>query len=90
MSWRQLALDWLAAGCVGSAWRSARWVWLCCRFHPPTHTCRTGCPCSRCPPGTEEAPFLLEWMPDATTPDLLYYQCTIHMKLGWRVQVADA
>lgn len=40
--------------------------------------------------GTPEEPYVLTWTPDASTPDLLYYQCTVHQKLGWQVQVADA
>ena len=39
--------------------------------------------------GDETAPFVLEWTPDASTPDLLYYQCWAHQKLGWRVEVYD-
>lgn len=40
--------------------------------------------------GTPEQPFLLVWTPDASTPGLLYYQCTVHQKLGWEVRVVDA
>ncbi|KAL4431620.1 hypothetical protein ABPG77_001462 [Micractinium sp. CCAP 211/92] len=40
--------------------------------------------------GTPQQPFLLAWTPDASTPDLLYYQCAIHQKLGWEVRVANA
>jgi hypothetical protein len=39
--------------------------------------------------GTMEAPYRLEWTPDASTPDLVYYQCVTHQKLGWRIYVAD-
>lgn len=42
------------------------------------------------PAGTPEQPFLLVWTPDASTPGLLYYQCTVHQKLGWEVRVVDA
>ncbi|KAL4458957.1 hypothetical protein ABPG75_013822 [Micractinium tetrahymenae] len=40
--------------------------------------------------GTPDQPFLLMWTPDASTPDLLYYQCTVHQKLGWEIHVVDA
>jgi hypothetical protein len=39
--------------------------------------------------GTTSAPKLLKWTPDASTPDIVYYQCTAHAKLGWRIHVKD-
>jgi hypothetical protein len=30
------------------------------------------------------------WTPDETTPDLVYYQCVVHQKLGWEIKVMDA
>lgn len=41
------------------------------------------------PTGTPEQPFLLSWTPDASVPDLLYYQCAVHQKLGWEIRVVD-
>jgi len=33
---------------------------------------------------------IVEFTPNATTPNLLYYQCWQHLKLGWRFWVFDA
>eukprot|EP01130_Rhizamoeba_saxonica_P018400 TRINITY_DN9194_c0_g1_i1.p1 TRINITY_DN9194_c0_g1~~TRINITY_DN9194_c0_g1_i1.p1 ORF type:complete len:537 (-),score=166.80 TRINITY_DN9194_c0_g1_i1:52-1662(-) len=33
---------------------------------------------------------ILEWTPDDETPDELYYQCTKHKYLGWKITVVDA
>jgi hypothetical protein len=30
------------------------------------------------------------WTPDEKTPDLVYYQCVVHQKLGWEIRVVDA
>mmetsp|Transcript_34381 Transcript_34381/g.87919 ORF Transcript_34381/g.87919 Transcript_34381/m.87919 type:complete len:1120 (-) Transcript_34381:76-3435(-) len=35
--------------------------------------------------GTAGDPFELRWTPDASTPDVVYYQCYTHQKLGWRL-----
>lgn len=48
--------------------------------HPPA--------CTRA--GTPEAPYTFTWTPGAETPELLYYHCTTHQKLGWEIRVADA
>lgn len=64
------------AGCRG-ALRPCRTA-NCCR--PALHL----------PAGTADAPFLLQWTPGPDTPDLLFYQCTTHMKLGWEIRVLDA
>ncbi|KAI8848404.1 hypothetical protein BC829DRAFT_443747 [Chytridium lagenaria] len=40
--------------------------------------------------GTPSKPFELKWTPDASTPDTLYYQCTTHQKLGWKIVVLNA
>ena len=37
--------------------------------------------------GTEDAPLVLKWTPDDNTPDVVYYQCWFHMKLGWEIHV---
>ena len=42
--------------------------------------------------GTEDGdggvrPFRLEWMPTDEMPDVLYYQCTRHKRLGWRIEL---
>lgn len=39
--------------------------------------------------GTVEDPYVLKWTPDASTPDLVYYQCAVHQKLGWEIQVGN-
>ena len=39
--------------------------------------------------GTEDEPYFLMWTPNDTTPDILYYQCDIHQKLGWQIHVFD-
>uniref|UniRef100_A0A7S1XEG0 DOMON domain-containing protein n=1 Tax=Compsopogon caeruleus TaxID=31354 RepID=A0A7S1XEG0_9RHOD len=31
-----------------------------------------------------------EWTPDTSTPDIVYYQCTQHRLLGWKMRVFDA
>jgi hypothetical protein len=41
-------------------------------------------PCDGKNPGT------LQWTPDDSTPDLLYYQCATHVFFGWKIQVEDA
>ena len=33
---------------------------------------------------------MLEFTPDETTPDLLYYQCVTHRNLGWKIRVIDS
>lgn len=33
---------------------------------------------------------VLTFTPNATTPDLLYYQCVTHRNLGWKIVVIDA
>lgn len=40
--------------------------------------------------GTPEAPYVLTFTPTAEHPDLLYYQCWYHQKLGWEVRIVDA
>ena len=40
--------------------------------------------------GTSESPSIVEWTPDENTPELVYYQCWTHIKLGWRIYVVDA
>jgi hypothetical protein len=37
--------------------------------------------------GTLDEPGTLKWTPDDSTPDLVYYQCTAHAKLGWKIVV---
>ncbi|XP_063964125.1 protein Skeletor, isoforms B/C-like [Lytechinus pictus] len=32
---------------------------------------------------------ILEWTPDDTTPDVVYYQCYTHRYLGWKINVVD-
>jgi len=39
--------------------------------------------------GTKDSPYSFVWTPDESTPDLLYYQCALHQKLGWEIQVVD-
>lgn len=39
--------------------------------------------------GTAAKPYMLKWTPGSGTPDVLYYQCFDHQKLGWRVIVSD-
>lgn len=39
--------------------------------------------------GTDVEPATLIVTPDETWPDLLYYQCAVHQKLGWQVNVYD-
>ncbi|XP_064399010.1 mucin-2-like isoform X2 [Halichondria panicea] len=34
-------------------------------------------------------PAILIWTPDADTPDIVYYQCAIHLNLGWRIRVQN-
>lgn len=36
------------------------------------------------------AAVALQFTPDETTPDLLYYQCVTHRNLGWEIRVIDA
>ncbi|KXS09983.1 hypothetical protein M427DRAFT_63213 [Gonapodya prolifera JEL478] len=40
--------------------------------------------------GTPGKPFVLTWTPNATTPASLFYQCWVHQKLGWRINLRDA
>jgi len=35
-------------------------------------------------------PVTFTWTPDESTPDLVYYQCVVHQKLGWEIRVVDA
>ncbi|KAK3854277.1 hypothetical protein Pcinc_039232 [Petrolisthes cinctipes] len=37
----------------------------------------------------EGQPGILQWTPDAETPDLVYYQCYTHRFLGWKINVHD-
>jgi len=39
--------------------------------------------------GTEAEPYVLAVTPDDTWPDLLYYQCAVHQKLGWQAKIYD-
>jgi hypothetical protein len=32
----------------------------------------------------------MEWMPDESTPDVVYYQCYTHRYLGWKIIVNSA
>jgi len=41
----------------------------------------------QCEPGQ---PGVLTWVPDAATPDLVYYQCYTHRNLGWKIHVHDS
>ncbi|XP_015517045.2 protein Skeletor, isoforms B/C isoform X1 [Neodiprion lecontei] len=34
-------------------------------------------------------PGIVEWTPDADTPDTVYYQCFTHRHLGWKINVHD-
>ena len=34
-------------------------------------------------------PGHLEWTTDATTPDIVYYQCATHRLLGWKIRIVD-
>ena len=38
--------------------------------------------------GSLDEPFVLRWTPDDDTPDLVYYQCFEHQKLGWEIRVS--
>jgi len=40
--------------------------------------------------GAAAAPYVLKWTPDNNTPDMVYYQCWIHQKLGWRIEVSGS
>ncbi|KAJ3213713.1 hypothetical protein HDU67_002554 [Dinochytrium kinnereticum] len=40
--------------------------------------------------GDEAKPYVMRWKPDASTPDTVYYQCTTHQKLGWKIAVLNA
>lgn len=31
---------------------------------------------------------MLKWTPADDAPQVLYYQCIIHQKLGWRIEVS--
>ncbi|KAA0195331.1 hypothetical protein HAZT_HAZT002925 [Hyalella azteca] len=37
----------------------------------------------------EGQPGILQWTPDANTPDTVYYQCFSHRYLGWKIHVHD-
>jgi len=37
-----------------------------------------------------EAAAILEFTPDESTPDELFYQCVTHRNLGWKIRVIDA
>ncbi|XP_071947176.1 protein Skeletor, isoforms B/C-like [Antedon mediterranea] len=41
----------------------------------------------QCASPKEEA--TLTWTPDASTPDIVYYQCYTHRFLGWQINVVD-
>jgi hypothetical protein len=32
---------------------------------------------------------VVRWTPDAATPDVVYYQCAVHQKIGWKIRVVD-
>nr|XP_023024529.1 protein Skeletor, isoforms D/E-like [Leptinotarsa decemlineata] len=34
-------------------------------------------------------PGVIQWTPDADTPDTVYYQCFTHRHLGWKIHVHD-
>ncbi|KAJ3108643.1 hypothetical protein HDU97_000499 [Phlyctochytrium planicorne] len=53
-------------------------------------TVYAGGPAGKGVAGTTDAPGVLEWTPDKSTPDMVYYQCYTHQKLGWRILVQDA
>jgi hypothetical protein len=36
------------------------------------------------------AAAVLEFTPDDSTPDVIYYQCVTHRNLGWKIMVLDA
>ncbi|XP_063596023.1 protein Skeletor, isoforms B/C-like [Penaeus indicus] len=38
----------------------------------------------------EGQPGILQWTPDAATPDTVFYQCYTHRYLGWKINVVDA
>lgn len=40
--------------------------------------------------GTPQSPKTFTWTPDASTPGNVYYQCTVHQKLGWQIKVVDS
>ncbi|XP_071540414.1 protein Skeletor, isoforms B/C-like isoform X1 [Panulirus ornatus] len=37
----------------------------------------------------EGQPGILQWTPDSSTPDTVYYQCYTHRFLGWKIHVLD-
>jgi hypothetical protein len=39
--------------------------------------------------GTEAAPTTVTWTVGVDTPDLVFYQCVTHQRLGWRIYVRD-
>ncbi|RUS18814.1 hypothetical protein BC937DRAFT_88312 [Endogone sp. FLAS-F59071] len=39
--------------------------------------------------GNVTNPAILTWMPTQFTPDLVYYMCYIHQKIGWKINVKD-
>jgi hypothetical protein len=40
--------------------------------------------------GTTTSPSTFYWAPPATAPKELFYQCYVHQKLGWKIQLMDA
>ena len=40
-------------------------------------------------PAITSTAAVLEFTPDANTPDLIYYQCVTHRNLGWKIMVVD-
>ena len=40
--------------------------------------------------GVANDPYVLSWTPNSTTPDVVYYMCTLHQKIGWKIIVQDA
>lgn len=41
------------------------------------------------PDRTHSQPGLLQWTPNSSTPDIVYYQSYTQMNMGWRVVVLD-
>lgn len=39
--------------------------------------------------GTLDKPFTFTWAPDDSVPEVLYYQCALHQKIGWEIRVVD-
>ena len=40
--------------------------------------------------GTPQKPKKFSWTPNEKTPDLVYYQCAVHQKLGWEIRVMNS